>query len=504
MTEEKKFSRAKLDAAQRKVYSLFRRRPNFTGADVGYRWNGDKKTKELVVRIHVNAKIPVAELDEKDVFPAEIDGIPLDVIEGPYKIRRSAGSPQDRAKILTGGISVGRLDNSAGTLGTIVMVEETEQPAILSNWHVIAGANAQRGDGILQPGRADGGGFDDDIANLFDWKLNRFCDAAIALLNRKRPWLPVQFRGFTNFEGDRTSRLGEVLTKYGRTTGKTRARVDGEGVYRVFYEVKPGVIEPRDIDGFKLVPEAPDNPGDVEVSEGGDSGSVWFNENDKTAVGLHFAGESDTDPLAERAIACNMPSVLQQLKIRFATFEDLEKLTSESSGFGQSWQISRRGTDRPDFTPAPHVPFPTHPPFPFPHPWPIPRPWPYPYHHDLDGPLADPRERQPNWSAMSFSNLAETSGTAEQISDSVFWDMMHRLERSLVVRHGSRFSNLDPRGKITDRIRGNWPYEIAVSVMNGRFFNDALPYFPPPPFYETSVVWAHVAQDLADLAQRRP
>ena len=87
----------------RQVYQMYRRRTNFTGVDIGYRWNGDTKTKELAVRVHVDVKIPLAELNDADVFPEEIDGIPLDVIEGDYKQRRSSGAPTDRAPILTGG-----------------------------------------------------------------------------------------------------------------------------------------------------------------------------------------------------------------------------------------------------------------------------------------------------------------------------------------------------------------------------------------------------------------
>ena len=39
--KKKKFTDAQLEKAMRKVYQMYRRRPNFTGADIGYRWDGE-------------------------------------------------------------------------------------------------------------------------------------------------------------------------------------------------------------------------------------------------------------------------------------------------------------------------------------------------------------------------------------------------------------------------------------------------------------------------------
>jgi hypothetical protein len=40
-------------------------------------------------------------------------------------------------------------------------------------------------------------------------------------------------------------------------------------------------------------------------------------EDGDVAVGLHFAGETDPDPAAEHAVACNIDSVLKKLKVSF-------------------------------------------------------------------------------------------------------------------------------------------------------------------------------------------
>jgi endonuclease G len=48
-----------------------------------------------------------------------------------------------------------------------------------------------------------------------------------------------------------------------------------------------------------------------EVSRPGDSGSWWLNTVTKEAIGLHFAGSD----MPERALALNMPSVLDALNV---------------------------------------------------------------------------------------------------------------------------------------------------------------------------------------------
>ena len=64
-------------------------------------------------------------------------------------------------------------------------------------------------------------------------------------------------------------------------------------------------------------PDAPAVRG--EISEGGDSGSLWMVDSADDAdvvLGLHFAGETDPRPEAEHALACNIKSVLEKLDIR--------------------------------------------------------------------------------------------------------------------------------------------------------------------------------------------
>ena len=495
---KKKFTREQLNAAMKKAYRRYRHRKNFTGVDVGYLWDGDDRTDQHAVRLHVASKLPLEELDPKEVFPPDIDGVPLDIIEGPYRVNNAAGSPKERLPIMLGGVSIGRLDNGAGTAGAIVIDHRTGRPGILSNWHVMAGARASAGDPILQPGRVDGGQPSDQVAHLTRWILDIDGDAAVAELTMSRPWLPVQIESFTAFTGSRDSKLNEVLVKHGRSTGKTAARVDGEGIYRIMYEVRPNQYENRDIEGFKLVPEEVGNPGDIEVSESGDSGSVWFSESDGNAVGLHFAGETETDPRAERAIACNAPRVLARLEVRLADYNDMIEL-ARAQEIAVSQSFNNPAYAASEYTPQPGCPSPVpNPPFPRPYPG----PWPFPWLDYSNVPTgwgwnaAGASGERRGLSALEQPRIG-TLGVERSNAPAIV-EMWRRLKESLRIEHYDHFNNVMIGDAIENKIGGPMKhYEIANIVRNHMQFEDILPSYPSGPFYEDCVTYQHVCRKLA-------
>ncbi len=379
MARSPKISRDRLDRAMQEARKRFGHRDNLTGIDIGYRWTEGKPTKTLAVRLHVKRKLPESELESSLVFPEELDGVPLDVIEGDYRLPEAAPLPTQRYRArlpyVMGGVSISRMENGAGTGGLLVIDKSTGRPGVLSNWHVLAGPHARTGDPVLHPGALDGGvPVRDEIGHLDRWILSDRGDAAVAFLDESRAWIPLQLGTFREVSNVRRSTLGEVLTKSGRSTGLTTGRVDGEGFYRLRYEVSPGVFEDRDITGFKLVPEEHGNPDDVEVSMGGDSGSAWVDGESNTVVGLHFAGETSSAPGAEHAIACNMDSVLEALDIRPATFSDVLARTQEIGS-----EFTPNPLDPPIYPVPPQWPsppcWPGWPPGPRPFPSPYPDPW---------------------------------------------------------------------------------------------------------------------------------
>ncbi|OED49253.1 hypothetical protein AB838_07790 [Rhodobacteraceae bacterium (ex Bugula neritina AB1)] len=377
MANAKKPTSAQLDAAMKNVMQQFGHRANFSGVDRGYRYVKGKRTDEVVVRVHVTRKLPESELEAADVFPKQIDGVPLDVIEGDYRTCSGSTSPahhQARTRAVVGGTSCGREDGTTGSIGMVVLDKRTGRPGILSNWHVLATARARAGDAVVQPGIMDGGKAGrDQVARLSRWMLDAGGDAAFAELDTGRPWLPLQFGSYTQVRSVRRSRLGERLIKSGRSTAVTEAIVDGEGHYRVPYEVSTGRYEPRDIKGFKLVPVQLGNPGNDELSAGGDSGSCWMHEASGAGVGLHFAGETSPDPRAEHAIACNLDTVFERLELDVARFEDFFDEPAEKNAPPAKAELTPR-PDWPDWPWWPWWPFP----FPVPGqgPWPLPQPFP--------------------------------------------------------------------------------------------------------------------------------
>ncbi|MEM7147978.1 MAG: hypothetical protein AAF591_22935 [Verrucomicrobiota bacterium] len=315
-------TQSELDAAFAKVLKKYGARDYVTAVDIGSQYTEGKPTGITTVRVHVREKHEDSALEAAEIFPKEVDGIPLDVIEGHYEAGRGPdveGGRRTRSRKvahdpLVPGISVGHSSITAGTLGAIVVGRNDGSIGALSNWHVLHGGLGSPGDAVLQPGRADGGSNPrDTIGTLANSILNADGDAAVALLDESRGFKPNQFESGKVITESHTASIGEIVEKSGRSTGITRGRVDGVGRYFINYSVGR-----RGIDGFKIVPVDEDNPNDEEISEGGDSGSLWYSVDDGEGVGLHFAGETLAAPSAEHAIACHLPRVLDALEVDLA------------------------------------------------------------------------------------------------------------------------------------------------------------------------------------------
>ncbi|HSL42178.1 MAG TPA: hypothetical protein VK897_02025, partial [Anaerolineales bacterium] len=249
-------------------------------------------------------------------IPAEINGFPTDVLQGTYRPQqwqswRSWWRPTTRRNEratstdpMRGGISISDEFRLAyGTLGGKVYDRLTGEEMILSNWHVLAGDwRARRGQLIYQPGRLDGGTFANASACLTRDAMGDNLDAAVATLTGRRRLLNEQF-GLGPVTSATDAQLGAEVVKSGRSSYITYGRiVEVNSVARMRYGYLERII--RDV-----IIIDPLNGG--EVSRPGDSGSWWLSWRTKQAVGLHFAGSD----LPERALAINMPSVLDALNV---------------------------------------------------------------------------------------------------------------------------------------------------------------------------------------------
>lgn len=300
--------------------------PNVRLIDFGWRERGGTLIEgELCIRIHVVEKIapgPALEAATQrgitgGPIPDTIAGFPVDRPQGVYRLHQGwwgGGWPQPttprarRTAPLLGGISISdAYRNVYATLGGAVVDRKTGARMILSNWHVLAGVwNARPGWPIYQPGRGDGGGSADTVAKLSRDAMSSGLDAAVAELTGSRQLINDQF-GLKPVKGVGWAQLGMEVVKSGRRTGVTRGRVTAvEGTARMNYSgvnrlIRNVVtIEPR----LAL----------KQVSAGGDSGSLWLQEETMHAVGLHFAGGDHP----ERALAIDMQPILDALNVDMA------------------------------------------------------------------------------------------------------------------------------------------------------------------------------------------
>ena len=294
-------------------------KPNVIATGIGYKKVQGKKTGDLCIVCSVVTKVAAAALGEQDLIPPALDGIPTDVL--PTGVIHTLASPTGRFRPAPGGVSIGHMNITAGTLGCLV--KKDNKIYILSNNHVLANSNqAARGDMILQPGPHDGGTVSkDQIATLNDFIPVRFEDEA------KGCPITRAITGIFNFfaritgsgnrlrqvdtgskgnlvdcaiaepinEGDVINeilKIGSItgtsegmldmkVKKSGRTTGLTEGVIDQvDATVRVSFGAgRTALFTDQLIAGA--------------MSQGGDSGSVVLTK-DNEVMGLIFAGSINT------------------------------------------------------------------------------------------------------------------------------------------------------------------------------------------------------------------
>lgn len=284
--------------------------PNVVVVGTGLKVTKGVNTGKYAVIVGVTRKVSLIGLKKSEIIPQYYEGFETDVIEtGEIRALRTS-----RHRPAPGGVSIGHIKVTAGTLGMVVRKNGIRQ--ILSNNHVLANSNdAKIRDFILQPGRADGGITPDDIiAHLTDfsvihmekasdcpvakaivWGLNGFA----SLFGRKtripQPILlqvnkvdcaiaePIEDKYVSDEilevgvpTGLGTVGIGEMVKKSGRTSGLNFGTV-------IMVDAIAKVNYPTGVATFE------DQILTTAIAEPGDSGSVVLTEENKI-VGLLFAG----------------------------------------------------------------------------------------------------------------------------------------------------------------------------------------------------------------------
>lgn len=306
-----------IEVKRQNLAYLFSRR-NVVACGVGFKETEGGITDEPCVVVSVAKKMPEAQLSPADIVPKKLGEVKTDVQE--TGVIRALQGHTDRWRPAPGGVSIGHVDITAGTLGCLVIRDG--ELFILSNNHVLANSNAaNKGDAIIQAGRYDGGTLDDRIATLEDFIPLNFgtspptCSMATGaegLLNWLAKLLGSSHRVMAFQEipgqnlvdaaiarplsddlveerileigvpkGSRDATLGAQVKKSGRTTGFTTGRITQIDVTtQVSYgEGQDAIFEDQLMAGA--------------MSKGGDSGSAVLDEED-FVVGLLFAGSDTT------------------------------------------------------------------------------------------------------------------------------------------------------------------------------------------------------------------
>lgn len=274
---------------------------NVVGVAVGNKFSKGRRTGDVAIVVYVTKK--GGKLSDKDMIPAEINGVPTDVIEATWEPKTNKMAVADlEAKLdtgtydpLEGGISIGpcRSVNGfvfVGTLGCVVTDNTSGDKMLLTNHHVAAlDSSWSVGDTMTQPSRVDTGSCPADVVGTLQRAvINTKVDGAV--ISHDARGITCKIAEIGEVRGTATANVGDKVRKRGRTTELTYGIVDAVAAsVQINYDPSIGTIVLTD----QIIINA-DTTKNAVFGQGGDSGSVVVNEDDKV-VGLYFAGNGPGD-----------------------------------------------------------------------------------------------------------------------------------------------------------------------------------------------------------------
>lgn len=294
---------ARWDAAYRVIRRAMPgllRRAGVVGVDLGIKRQAGRLVPGPSICIHVECKLPDAQLHPRRRFPDQIGGFPVDVVESRFRVGASclaAGAPnRARRNPLVGGCSIGRFgETDFGTLG-LVVDDSSKHRGGLTCAHVCAA-----GDNVRQPHRSG-----PSVGTVALDQLDEEIDAAFVSFNGDRPAQPSVLGAgpiaSTPFEIDRAT-LPVPVALVGACSGKSLGMVvsvDFEGTLE--YPEGPRFVRGQ----LRIEPSAAGS-----FARGGDSGGAVVRGNQAVAM-LIAANQPE---LGGSGIATPIARVLRRLDV---------------------------------------------------------------------------------------------------------------------------------------------------------------------------------------------
>ena len=335
-------------------------RPGVTGVDVGLKWIAGQLQPSISIRVYVRKK---GDLAGGEPIPAAIEGVPTDVVEEGELVLGATYSltPTERAVhdyaitgTMEGGWSISREDHGQqgsagghyGTLGLVCTDRASGAPLLLTNFHVVWAANAQKGDRMCQPGR----GYyalvpEENMGTLDRWVLptdevgavgNQIDAAAVRLTARsyrgtmRGVYLPgtVTPAGLSGLTADPV--VGDIYQTCGARSGYKRVMCTGFGKassISIPYDIVGHNVSVTSHEQMTLIGDPTWTEGagfDQSAGMSGDSGSVIIKyippggTGTLDAVGLFYASDGRVGPTAS-AYAGKIRTALDALNLNIAT-----------------------------------------------------------------------------------------------------------------------------------------------------------------------------------------
>jgi hypothetical protein len=279
-------------AAYREAIRRFGHKPWVTGVTIGIKERGGELRRDVgpVITIHVVRKIASRRVRPSRRIPRKMLGIPTDVVGGRFVRSTGAGGMAVAGPSLKSGDSISRVGQAAGTFGAVIRRGNTR--FLLSAGHVLRSGGVAAGRPIVHPASGDSPPPSTVVARLTTFNLDQ--DAAIGEIEAGvDPSNTARSTGVA-IGSPKWAAQDDILELNGRTTAIARGVVTQVGLVQGLYPA----IALRPLPGDPLP-----------ITQGGDSGAIWYDATTAAAKGLHVGIKKATG----ESLAVMLPAVLAEM-----------------------------------------------------------------------------------------------------------------------------------------------------------------------------------------------